>query len=638
MNNPYPWAGAPNTNSAIAAQTEASYFNYQKTKAFEDVGYFLQSYVVSGGVVTKNVTENNKIDVTDIVVSLSNDLMSRDGTSFKVTVPSTTYYLDFTSSGDWNFGTSHASGTSGTDYLPIASVTTDNNGMVLAITDTRGKVGGLVFKSDYPILGAIDVTSCGAKGDGVNDDTAAIQAAIDKARTDGIGTVFLPAGNYLISSFIDLTDDIRETITLIGAGIGITTITAPSSDAIRIKSYLVRIMNLTLVGSGVGYGINVQQLASSGDAVVGRCWIEYVQATGFISGLITNNFDQMWINKCNFGSNSSHGINVNTNRGGALLHISDTITNTNGGHGVYIFTTSILGHITVVNHEAIVNTLKGVHIEGSTTNTILSLLIDNVDIEGVIGTSNSALYLKNVWKFTIRGGQYTAKTGNTILAAIHMDACRSGFIVHPWLRSSADGNGDVTNQIYATNGTNDVYLLASRIFGTPVDFTVDGSTDKSTLHNLDTDIPNTKKRFHSAKQFTLMQGVPVEAKILDYDTWRLDPPSLDTNPAIGMTIKADTAVKSVKVFWFNNGAGSGTITLQLGFKKVVSGGSLSASKTFQNLSVAALAQNLLNITTFTPSDTSLSGDILPIWIIRNTGGTDTLTNSIAILGVEIIYQ
>src|SRR6478609_4947191 len=41
----------------------------------------------------------------------------------------------------------------------------------------------------------VDVRTMGALGDGVHDDTAAIQAAINSLPTDG-GTVTIPAGHY----------------------------------------------------------------------------------------------------------------------------------------------------------------------------------------------------------------------------------------------------------------------------------------------------------------------------------------------------------------------------------------------------------------------------------------------------------
>jgi polygalacturonase len=53
----------------------------------------------------------------------------------------------------------------------------------------------------------------GAVGDGITDDTIAIQAALDAAATAGGGVVYLPAATYVVSN---LTLDTN--VTLCGAG------------------------------------------------------------------------------------------------------------------------------------------------------------------------------------------------------------------------------------------------------------------------------------------------------------------------------------------------------------------------------------------------------------------------------------
>lgn len=128
---------------------EVTYENYKKIKSFEDVGYLLQDYVISGGEVTKDLFRNDIIVVTDIVVSLNGDVMRRDGSSFSVSVPNTAYFLDFTADGDWHFGTAHAAGTVNEDYLAIAEVTTISAGLVKVISDMRGHVGGFRLKDEY---------------------------------------------------------------------------------------------------------------------------------------------------------------------------------------------------------------------------------------------------------------------------------------------------------------------------------------------------------------------------------------------------------------------------------------------------------------------------------------------------------
>lgn len=193
----------------IPQQAQTTYEDYKKIRGFEDVGFFLESYVASGGVVTKNITRNDTIDVTDIVAVLNNDVMQRAGTSFKTKTASTTYYLDFTKDGDWSWETSHAAGTVNVDYLTVAEVTTDSHKNVDVITDKADPRGGFRLKPEYPIP---DLTSRAinvkyppyplvpAAGDGIKDDTAAIQAIFTYTNTLGGGEVIFPEGVYLVSS------------------------------------------------------------------------------------------------------------------------------------------------------------------------------------------------------------------------------------------------------------------------------------------------------------------------------------------------------------------------------------------------------------------------------------------------------
>jgi hypothetical protein len=80
------------------------------------------------------------------------------------------------------------------------------------------------------ISSVINARAFGAVGDGITDDRAAIQAALDAAKAAGGGVVSLPPGTYLIKRSLF----IGSKVTLRGSGIGVTTITKPAS----IKSLL----------------------------------------------------------------------------------------------------------------------------------------------------------------------------------------------------------------------------------------------------------------------------------------------------------------------------------------------------------------------------------------------------------------
>jgi len=85
-------------------------------------------------------------------------------------------------------------GGGGTFYYDVSSTLTANGGTVIAC----GKGGNFVRSADVSYL---NVKWFGAKGDGIADDTKAIQAAIDSLPSGG-GTVYLPAGTFNISSTI----------------------------------------------------------------------------------------------------------------------------------------------------------------------------------------------------------------------------------------------------------------------------------------------------------------------------------------------------------------------------------------------------------------------------------------------------
>lgn len=103
----------------------------------------------------------------------------------------------------------------------------------------------------------------GAVGDGVANDTAAIQAAIDA--TTGGGEILLPGGTYL-SGALTLGDN----ISLIGAGRNFTTIKANAAVSVlsaTLKSH-VRVANLTLDGNSLG--VSAISWTSIADSVIER--------------------------------------------------------------------------------------------------------------------------------------------------------------------------------------------------------------------------------------------------------------------------------------------------------------------------------------------------------------------------------
>lgn len=95
---------------------------------------------------------------------------------------------------------------------------------VTADDNSGGSTQALVLdsagNSDFWQLGTrsgwFDVKRLGAKGDGVTDDTTAIQSAINNANAENGGTVYFPPGSYVITSALSLNQ--MNGIKLQGAG------------------------------------------------------------------------------------------------------------------------------------------------------------------------------------------------------------------------------------------------------------------------------------------------------------------------------------------------------------------------------------------------------------------------------------
>jgi len=121
----------------------------------------------------------------------------------------------------------------------------------------------------HAIHPVINVKGYGAVGDGVTDDTAAIQAAIDAAYDKASpATVFFPAGTYLISEPIGIwaTADKRARVHLVGEGRRESVIRQSDSEK-DVLQFMNTMMNLrdfsvrdmTIMGGR--YGVNFERVA-----------------------------------------------------------------------------------------------------------------------------------------------------------------------------------------------------------------------------------------------------------------------------------------------------------------------------------------------------------------------------------------
>lgn len=73
------------------------------------------------------------------------------------------------------------------------------NGQILGWVDGTGQAQGTLAAPETDVLNVLDF---GATGNGITDDTAAVQAALNAAKTAATATVFFPAGTYTVSQIV----------------------------------------------------------------------------------------------------------------------------------------------------------------------------------------------------------------------------------------------------------------------------------------------------------------------------------------------------------------------------------------------------------------------------------------------------
>jgi hypothetical protein len=108
------------------------------------------------------------------------------------------------------------------------------------VSDSSVVVGSKLFNR---ITDWVDVKDCGAKGDGIADDTTAIVTAIAKQAAAGGGIVYFPVGTFLISSPINLPQNVtlagNYTGSVIRAKTAVTSMFVVQGGAVTIRDLLL---------------------------------------------------------------------------------------------------------------------------------------------------------------------------------------------------------------------------------------------------------------------------------------------------------------------------------------------------------------------------------------------------------------
>src|SRR5574341_1314005 len=178
-----------------------------------------------------------------------------------------------------------------------------------------------------------------AAGNGVNDDTAAISAAV--AALPNGGTLFFPPGTYLVSSAITANAPIR----FLGAGADSTILrtTSATADILVFNDDFCSLQ-------GIGFSASVTRTAGAYISITangGNCSIRNFHMTGYFIGIYGTNSSTYWI---------SEGLMYGPATNARGIQLTGTVPG--GGNDIYInrVTMSAAANVTTAAGINLINT------------------------------------------------------------------------------------------------------------------------------------------------------------------------------------------------------------------------------------------------------------------------------------------
>jgi hypothetical protein len=208
----------------------------------------------------------------------------------------------------------------------------------------------LAFDLDGSVNGVANVKQFGAVGDGLNDDTNSIQAAIDYIFNNGGGTVYFPTGTYSVITLVQ-TWTSTVTVNFIGEGKNATLIAKRSATVepiFDLNADTVLIIHSTFKGMRIAgngkaqIGIKAEQLARfiMEDIRIDTCDVGLEN----LGSLVFNVYDCS-LNGCNIGYRSRKSGVIYANLvnffGGTISGNSEFGMDIGEATGVHLYSTEV---------------------------------------------------------------------------------------------------------------------------------------------------------------------------------------------------------------------------------------------------------------------------------------------------------
>lgn len=269
----------------------------------------------------------------------------------------------------------------------MATTKVENAAVQLAAAaNVKNIWGGIIY----------NVKAYGAKGDGVTDDTAAVQAAINAIQTAGTGILCIPPGTYLTEKLNGITN-----LTIWGYGATLKLKNSANNTILEFASKSnVKIYGLNFDGNRANQSVFGPLIGlyfiDCTDFEVVDCTSQNVYGIGFgnncpLRGIFRN---------CHAYNNTDNGFDFNgdfttvarVNQGVNYCELSGNTSHNNGGDGIF------MGHgicnlNSISNNKGYSNTKHGFHLGESSSSVLASnsFKMNSITENKAYGNSDSGI-------------------------------------------------------------------------------------------------------------------------------------------------------------------------------------------------------------------------------------------------------